>query len=111
MPRRNTDYGHIQFNPQLGGGQAVFSGTGITVSSVLDLIAKGYTNEQILREHPNLRESDLESAKRYAVQRNLNLNTPPNTSMSINQRSEGRASFETKGTTNLNRALPFRFKK
>ncbi|NTV30750.1 DUF433 domain-containing protein [candidate division WWE3 bacterium] len=110
MSRRNTDYGHIQFNPQLAGGQAVFSGTGITVSSVLEDLSRGKSTDDILRENPSLRESDLESARRYAVQRNANVTLPSSPATDINQRSNGVSRVDTKGTTNLNRAMPFRIK-
>ena len=109
--RKNSDFGSIQFNPQLGGGKAIFSGTGLTVDSVLDEIAKGYDTKRILKEHPNLSLADIDAAKRYAVQRHVNIEQNPRAAFGIGNRSEGVSTLETKGNVNLNRALSFRTKK
>jgi len=57
----------IQSDPRIMMGKAVIAGTRITVESILDKLAAGETNEQILDAHPRLTREAIEAALAYAA--------------------------------------------
>ncbi len=57
----------ITFDPQLMGGQACVRGMRIPVSLILNLVANGMTNKQILREYPDLEPEDIAECLHYAA--------------------------------------------
>lgn len=58
---------HIEINRAIMLGKPVIRGTRITVESILDELASGYSTEQVLQAHPNLTEKDVLAALRYAT--------------------------------------------
>lgn len=59
----------ITFNPAVMGGAACVSGTRVTVSTVLGLLAAGETSERILKDYPYLAAEDIAAALSYAAWR------------------------------------------
>ena len=57
----------ITFDPQVKGGRACIRGMRITVSLVLNLVANGMTQEEILKAYPYLEIEDIQAALNYAV--------------------------------------------
>jgi uncharacterized protein (DUF433 family) len=56
----------ITTNPAQCGGRPCIRGMRIRVVDVLDLLAAGLTQEQILGELPDLEPADIEAALKYA---------------------------------------------
>ena len=59
----------ITVNPKQCGGRPCIRGMRIRVADVLDLLAAGLTNEQILQELPDLEIDDIKAAIHYAARR------------------------------------------
>jgi uncharacterized protein (DUF433 family) len=57
----------IAINPKIMGGKPVIKGTRIPVYFILELIANGWTIDDILREYPHLSREDVLAAVRYAA--------------------------------------------
>jgi uncharacterized protein (DUF433 family) len=57
----------ITFNPQIMAGQACSRGMRIPVSLLLNLVANGKPNEEILEEYPDLEIEDIQQALRYVA--------------------------------------------
>ena len=55
----------ITINPKQCGGRPCIRGMRIRVSDVLDLLASGLSNEEILAEMPDLEADDLKAALSY----------------------------------------------
>ena len=51
------------------GGRPCIRGMRIRVTDVLDLLASGLTQEQVLEELPDLEMEDIQASLRYASQR------------------------------------------
>ena len=58
----------ISVDPNVMHGAACLSGTRIPVTVVLDNLAAGETNADILREYPSLREEHIRAAIAYAAE-------------------------------------------
>jgi len=56
---------YIQIDPKVMDGKPFIKGTGITVSSVLEMKNKGETVEDILKVHPQLTEEAVRAAIAY----------------------------------------------
>jgi len=56
----------ITFNPKQCGGRPCIRDMRIRVSDVLDLMASGLSNEQILEELPDLEQEDIQAVMQYA---------------------------------------------
>jgi uncharacterized protein (DUF433 family) len=56
----------ITVNPKVLVGKPVVKGTRIPVEFVVDLLARGWTNEQILREYDHLTPDDIQACLAYA---------------------------------------------
>lgn len=56
----------ITTNPAQCGGRPCIRGMRIRVIDVLDLLAAGLTQEQVLKELPDLEIADIEAALKYA---------------------------------------------
>ncbi len=63
----------ITINPQQCGGKPCIRGMRIRITDVLDLLANGLTNEQVLNEMPDLEADDIKACLAYA---SLKLNHP-----------------------------------
>ena len=57
----------ITFNPQIMAGQACIREMRIPVSLLLNLMANGKPNEEILEEYPDLEIEDIQQALRYVA--------------------------------------------
>ena len=57
----------ITFDPQVMGGKACIRGMRVTVSTVVGLVASGYSNADILKAYPYLEEEDIRQALTYAA--------------------------------------------
>lgn len=56
----------ITTNPAQCGGRPCIRGMRIRVVDVIDLLASGLTQEQVLAELPDLEPQDIEAALKYA---------------------------------------------
>ena len=56
----------ITTNPAQCGGRPCIRGLRIRVVDVIDLLAAGLTQEQVLEELPDLEPEDIEAALKYA---------------------------------------------
>lgn len=59
----------VTVDPDQCGGRPCIRGMRIRVIDVLDLLAAGLSQEQILEEMPDLEEEDIEASLRYASRR------------------------------------------
>ena len=57
---------HVEENPSIRGGEAVFRGTRIPVHMIADFLRQGVPREEILEDYPAITEESLEIAVRYA---------------------------------------------
>ncbi len=66
----NNNWKHrITINPDQCGGRPCIRGMRIRVIDVLDLLASGLTQSQVLEELPDLEPEDIEAVLRYASSR------------------------------------------
>lgn len=56
----------ITVDPEVLVGKPVIKGTRISVDFVIDLLARGWTQEQILREYDHLTSADIQACLAYA---------------------------------------------
>jgi len=66
----------ITFDPQVMGGKACIRGMRVTVSTVVGLVASGYSNTDILKAYPYLEEEDIRQALTYAAWRVQEIEVP-----------------------------------
>lgn len=59
-------YNHIEVNPGIAGGSPVFRGTRLPLYTILDFISAGNSVEEILHHYPQLTESHIQEALKYA---------------------------------------------
>ena len=57
----------ITVNPKLMGGVPCIRGLRIPVSTVVDMVADGLTEADILKSYPDLERGDVAEALRYAA--------------------------------------------
>jgi len=57
----------ITIDPKVFGGKPCIRGLRFPVSKVLDLLASGMTESEILRDYPYLEKEDLQQAIKYAA--------------------------------------------
>ena len=60
-------FDRITFDPNIMGGRACIRGMRVTVALILNLVANGYTTDQILEDYPYLEAEDIQQALRYAA--------------------------------------------
>jgi uncharacterized protein (DUF433 family) len=74
---RTVDYsGIIVIEPGKRGGKPCIRGLRITVSDVLDYLASGMTEEQILADFPELTAEDIRACLAFAADRERRLMNP-----------------------------------
>lgn len=57
---------HITVDPQILVGKPVVKGTRISVEMVIDLLAAGWTEQQVLDSYPTLKADDVRACLAYA---------------------------------------------
>lgn len=63
-----TTPGRITLDPKVLLGKPVIRGTRLAVDFVLDLLARGWTEQQILNEYPGLERDDILACCGYAAE-------------------------------------------
>lgn len=58
----------IAADPQVLAGKPTIRGTRIAVDLVVDLVARGYTKEQILEQHDLITDADIQACLAYAAE-------------------------------------------
>jgi len=58
----------IAVDPKVLVGKPVIRNTRIAVEFILDLLAEGWTQQQILDNYPQLQDEDIRAACRYAAE-------------------------------------------
>jgi uncharacterized protein (DUF433 family) len=58
----------IDVNPAILVGKPVIKGTRLAVEFLVDLLAEGWTHEQILGNYPQLTADDIQAALHYAAE-------------------------------------------
>jgi len=58
----------ITVNPRILAGKPIIKGTRISVELILDLLANGWTTEQILENYPQLKREDITAVLKYATE-------------------------------------------
>ena len=66
MSAVNT-FDRITFEPQILSGRACIRGMRIPVSLVINLVANGMTNDEIIAEYPDLEPEDIRQALQYVA--------------------------------------------
>ena len=56
----------IIINPEIMLGKPVIKGTRITVETILEKLAAGQKNDEILKDYPRLKEQDIHAVLAYA---------------------------------------------
>lgn len=56
----------IELNPNVLAGKPVVKGTRIAVELVVDLLAQGWTEDDILRNYPTIKAEDIRACLHYA---------------------------------------------
>ena len=64
----NTLLERITINPEIRGGKPCIRGTRLWVSLVLDLLADGVTEAELLAEYPQLDHADVLAAIAYGAE-------------------------------------------
>jgi uncharacterized protein (DUF433 family) len=59
----------ITHNPLQCGGKPCIRGMRIRVSDILQMLAEGVSNEEILRDYPDLELTDIQACLLYAARR------------------------------------------
>jgi uncharacterized protein (DUF433 family) len=62
----------ITANPKVLGGKPIIRGTRISVEFILELLASGATESEILEDYPHLKPSDIKACLQYAAQSSQN---------------------------------------
>jgi uncharacterized protein (DUF433 family) len=57
---------HIERKPEVMGGRPVIRGTRVTVELLLEWLAAGWTEEEILRNYPRVTVDDLRAVHAFA---------------------------------------------
>ena len=57
---------HITIDPKVLAGKPIIKGTRISVEFVIDLLGRGWTQEQILKEYDHLTREDIQACLTYA---------------------------------------------
>ena len=58
-------FDRITFDPNIMGGRACIRGMRVTVSLLVNLVANGMTNEEIIEAYPYLESEDIQQALQY----------------------------------------------
>jgi uncharacterized protein (DUF433 family) len=61
------EFERITFDPNVMGGKACIRGLRVTVSLVVNLVANGMSQQEIIEAYPYLETDDVRQALRYAA--------------------------------------------
>jgi len=65
---KHTEIGtYLVIDPDICHGQLTFKGTRVPVDTVLALLAKGYSADQLLKSYPELSRAAIEEALQLAI--------------------------------------------
>ena len=64
-----ADESRITFNPEQCGGKPCIRGMRIRVSDILEMLAAGVSEPQILTDFPDLETEDIRACLRFAARR------------------------------------------
>jgi uncharacterized protein (DUF433 family) len=67
----------IEIDPEKRGGKPCVAGTRITVSDVLEYLAAGMSEAEILQDFPSLSEESIHACLAFAADRERKLATSP----------------------------------
>ena len=56
----------ITYNPRILGGKPIIKGTRISVEFIIDLLAQGWTEDDLLYNYPGLTRADVRACLSYA---------------------------------------------
>jgi len=56
----------IEINPEIAAGRPIVRGTRLTVEFLIDLLAQGWSEQQVLENYPAITREDLLACLRYA---------------------------------------------
>ena len=70
----------IVVDPDVLVGKPVIKGTRISVELIIDLLARGYTKEQLLEQYDHLTAEDIQACLAYASETLRSERSPPNPS-------------------------------
>jgi uncharacterized protein (DUF433 family) len=59
---------HLSSDPAVCGGELCARGTRVLVTNILDSLAEGATQEEILRSYPSLKPEHIQAALAYAAE-------------------------------------------
>ncbi len=62
----------ITANPKILGGKPIIRGTRISVEFILELLASGATEPEILQDYPHLKPRDIKACLQYAARSSQN---------------------------------------
>jgi uncharacterized protein (DUF433 family) len=65
--RQNGLLKRITANPKILGGKPIIKGTRISVEFILELLASGATESEILQDYPHLKSEDIKACLEYAA--------------------------------------------
>lgn len=57
---------HITIDPKILVGKPVIKGTRLAVEFVIDLLAQGWSDQEILRNYPGITREDIQACLAYA---------------------------------------------
>ena len=58
----------IVLDPKVLGGKPIVKGTRLAVEFVIDLLAQGWSEQEILKNYPGLEREDISACLRYATE-------------------------------------------
>ncbi|MBS1578709.1 MAG: DUF433 domain-containing protein [Bacteroidetes bacterium] len=60
-------YKNIVSNPDVCNGKPIFSGTRITVKTIMEFLLAGDNDKEILKSYPKLKQEDLQTGKEFTT--------------------------------------------
>lgn len=64
----NSELYRVTMNPEICGGRPCLRDTRVRVKDILDLLAAGASQEEILEDYPYLERADISAALAFAAQ-------------------------------------------
>jgi uncharacterized protein (DUF433 family) len=59
--------GRITVDPKILGGKPIVKGTRLSVEFILELLASGVTEAEILEDYPHIKKADIHACLNYAA--------------------------------------------